>query len=141
MGFWTEAGDYCATRQLAFGARPMEFRRTAIHGRYFPLCGMNLAFRLREWDPWWRFIDVPRFDDIWMGWLWQKEAYRRGCCFNLAGPLVRHSRQSDPWKNFAVEARHLARNETLWKAIATSNEVEYGELLKILPDDPGGPDR
>lgn len=141
MGFWTNVGDYCATRQLALGARPMEFRRVVVHGRYFPLCGMNVAFRPREWDPWCRFIDVPRFDDIWMGWLWQKEAYRRGFCFNLAGPLVHHSRQSDPWKNFAVEAKHLARNEMLWADIATATDASYEKLLQLLPSDPGGSDR
>jgi len=141
MGFWTKVGDHCAVRQLAFNACPMEFRRELMHGRYFPLCGMNLAFRPSDWDPWWHFIDVPRFDDIWMGWLWQKEAYRRGYCFNLAGPLVKHSRQSDPWKNLRAEAQHLERNETLWRDIAAAPATDYEELLGLLPDDPGGSDR
>jgi hypothetical protein len=142
MGFWTHVGDYCAPRQLVYGAtHPMAFRRVIVSGRYFPLCGMNLAFRPREWEPWYRFIDVPRFDDIWMGWLWQREAYRRGACFNLAGPLVRHARQSDPWRNLAVESRHLARNETLWADIVSSPHADYESLVRLLPSDPGGSDR
>jgi hypothetical protein len=112
MGFWIGVGDYCAVRQLAFSGKPMEFKRKAIYGRYFPLCGMNLAFKPRQWLPWCRFIDVARFDDIWMGWLWQREAYSRGFCFNLAGPIIRHVRQSDVWKNLRKESIHLEDNET-----------------------------
>lgn len=135
MGFWIETGDYCAVRQLALGGVRMEFDRSAVYGSYFPLCGMNLAFRPAEWAPWCRFVDVPRFDDIWMGWMWQREAYRRGACFNLAGPLVRHVRQSDPWRNLAEETRHLERNETLWREIALNQTGAYEDLFALLPVD------
>jgi len=142
MGFWTGVGDYCAVRQLAFGGdAPMEFDRSAVFAQYFPLCAMNLAFKPREWMPWCRLIDSPRNDDIWMGWLWQREAYRRGHCFNLAGPLVRHSRQSDPMRNLEVEVRHLRSNETLWARIAAHPSGDYDELLTLLPADEGGSDR
>lgn len=133
MGFWTNVGDHCAVRQLVHGPTPMRFLPRAIYGRWFPLCGMNLAFRPAEWDPWWRFIEVHRFDDIWQGWLWQKEAYRRGHCFNLAGPLVRHSRQSNVWTNLAQEAPHLAANETLWRRIAEHPSNDYDTLRALLP--------
>lgn len=141
MGFWAGVGDYCAVRQLATGAPPMSFKQVATFGRYFPLCGMNLAFRPADWDPWCRFIDVPRFDDIWMGWLWQREAYRRRHCFNLAGPVVRHARQSNAWKNLAAEARHLEANETLWAEIFQHPNDDYESLLALLPRDAGGSDR
>lgn len=140
-GFWTEIGDYDAARQLVYQARPMIFNRKAVHGRWFPLCGMNLAFRPTEWDPWCRFIDVPRFDDIWMGWIWQKEAYRRGFCFNLNGPLVRHARQSDPWRNLRVEAEYLEASELLWREIVLSPEEDYDKLCGLLPPHRGGSDR
>jgi hypothetical protein len=94
---------------------------------------MNIAFKPLDWLPWCRFIDVPRFDDIWMGWLWQKEAYRRGFCFRLDGPMVHHSRQSNVFANLKVEAKHLERNETLWHDIATSPHTEYDDLCKLLP--------
>jgi hypothetical protein len=139
MGFWTEVGDYCGVRQLAHAAGPMTFRPAAVHGRYFPLCGMNVAFRPAEWGPWCRFIDVPRFDDIWMGWLWQREAYWRGYCFNLAGPLVRHSRQSDVWRNLREEAVHLEASETLWRRIATHPNGDYAALVSLLPVSAGTP--
>jgi hypothetical protein len=131
MGFWTEVGDYDAVHQLAFGAtHPMEFDRAAVFGQYFPLCGMNLAFKPADWWPWCEFIDVPRFDDIWQGFLWQKKAYAEGYCFNLNGPLVRHSRQSNVWANLEDETKNLKRNESIWQKIATSRELDYEELKK-----------
>jgi len=132
MGFWTNVGDHCAVRQLAVGG-PMSHNRCQIFGRYFPLCGMNLAFRPALWQPWCRFIEVPRFDDIWMGWLWQREAYRRGFCFNLAGPLVHHSRQSNVWRNLREEAQYLERSETLWRDIALHEKSDYDSLRRLLP--------
>lgn len=133
MGFWTGVPDYCAARQLAFASQPMTFERRPVYGRYFPLCGMNLAFRPSAWQPWCTFIDVPRFDDIWMGWLWQREAYRRGYCFNLAGPLVHHARQSDAYRNLRTEAAYLDANEHLWQQIATHDREDYASLRALLP--------
>lgn len=141
MGFWTEIGDYCAVRQLSFGTGEMEPVIDVVYGRFFPLCGMNLAFRPKEWMPWCNFIDVPRFDDIWMGWMWQREAYRKGYCFNLSGPVVQHSRQSNVWKNLAAETTHLQENEILWQKIFAHPENDYDSLKKLLPKDMGGSDR
>lgn len=133
MGFWVEVGDHCAVRQLAFNGEPMTYFREPKFGRYFPLSGMNLAFRPADWLPWCQFIDVPRFDDIWMGWLWQREAYRRGYCFNLNGPTVRHVRQSNVWANLQQEARYLEANETLWQKIAMHPQDDYDSLRSLLP--------
>ncbi len=134
MGFWEGIGDYDAVSQLVLGAKTlMQFRREAIFGRYFPLSGMNVAFNAQQWWPWCKFIDVPRFDDIWMGWIFQREAYRLGYCFNLNGPIVRHSRQSNVWKNLIEEIKHLERNETLWHDIATNPDGDYDSLVKLLP--------
>jgi len=131
MGFWSEVGDYDAPGQLIHGAtHRMSFRRDPIHGLYFPLCGMNLAFRA-EWWPWCQFLDVPRFDDIWQGFLWQKKAYAGGYCFNLNGPVVRHSRQSNVWQNLRDEALNLERNETIWQEIHKSDSLVYDELVRL----------
>lgn len=141
MGYWTEIGDYDAARQLAFESKDMTFLGGTIAGRYFPLSGMNIAFRPALWMPWCTFVDVPRFDDIWMGWIWQRQAIRDNACWNLDGPKVRHARQSNVWRNLIVEARHLERNETLWAEIATYHDPTYENLTALLPDDPGGSDR
>ena len=117
MGFWSCVGDYDAPGQLVHGAMtPMQFDRRPIFGRYFPLCGMNIAFRATEW-PWCKFVNAGRFDDIWQGFLWQRKAYSDGKCFNLSGPIVKHSRQSNVWANLQTEAQNLEQNETIWKTI------------------------
>jgi hypothetical protein len=134
MGYWDQVGDYDAPGQLVYGdGHPMTFERVAVHGRYFPLSGMNIAFRPGDWLPWCQFIEVKRFDDIWMGWLWQKKAYLRGHCFNLNGPKVRHRRQSNVWQNLREESQHLEANETIWSRIAQSQFLDYDSLRAILP--------
>lgn len=132
MGFWSHVGDYDAPGQLVHGAMtPMKFHRKTIWGRYFPLCGMNLAFKASEW-PWCKFIDVPRFDDIWQGFLWQKKAYSDGKCFNLQGPVVKHSRQSNVWANLRDEALNLERNEKIWQDIHAMSMSNYDQMLAVL---------
>lgn len=132
MGFWSEVGDYDAPSQLVYGQHhPMKFRQEIIYGRYFPLCGMNLAFRADQW-PQCQFVDVPRYDDIWGGFIWQKIAYARNQCFNLNGPLVRHSRQSNVWQNLRQEAVNAEANETLWAQIHNSPETEYEKLRALV---------
>jgi len=132
MGFWSEIGDYDAPGQLVHGARhPMTFSRKAMHGRYFPLCGMNLAFKATEW-PWCQFVDVPRFDDIWQGFIWQRNAYAAGQCFNLSGPIVRHSRQSNVWANLRDEVQNLERNETIWQDVHRLPLMDYESTIEVL---------
>lgn len=130
MGFWHDIPDYDAPHQLCYHAKPMQFRPQLVFGKYFPLCGMNLAFRASEW-PWCQFIDVPRFDDIWGGFLWQRQAYAQNKCFNLNGPAVRHVRQSKVFQNLKIEAENLERNEELWQQIASGPLLPYEEMLSI----------
>ena len=117
MGYWQDVGDYDACCQLVHGARtPMEFERGGIFNQYFAMSGMNIAFWAADW-PWFKFVDIPRFDDIWMGFLFQKYAYHHRRCISLNGPSVHHSRQSNVWENLKQEAEHLEENETLWQRI------------------------
>lgn len=125
MGFWNHVGDYDACGQLIHGStHPMEFHKGAVYGQYFPLCGMNLAFRASEW-PWCKFINVERFDDIWQGFLWQRKAYADGKCFNLNGPTIKHSRQSNVWANLRAEAPNMETNERFWQVAATAPLSDY----------------
>ena len=133
IGFWTNIGAYCAVRQLSYEGKKMKFYPQTIFGKYFALCGMNIAFNPHEWKPWCDFINVDRFDDIWMGWLWQKEAYRKEYCFSLHGPVVRHSRQSNVWANLEAETKYLKQTETLWIEIANHGSNDYETLKRLLP--------
>lgn len=131
MGYWTNVPDLDAPGQLVHGQRAkLQFNQSAIFGRHFPLCGMNLAFRVSEF-PWCQFIDVSRFDDIFSGFLWQRHAYSEGKCFNLNGPMVSHSRQSNVFQNLRDESLNLERNESIWHEIATGPLLEYSEMLKL----------
>lgn len=130
MGFWSGVPDFDAPSQLVYGQDcTLKYDTSSIHGRYFPLCGMNLAFRSSEF-PWCQFINVPRFDDIWMGFLWQRKAYSEGKCFNLNGPKIRHVRQSNVFRNLIEEAPNIERNETLWRTIATEPLLSHAEMLQ-----------
>lgn len=135
MGFWSGVPDFdglTAVDSLRSGNQGYRVREHVVYGQYFPLCGMNLAFR-PEWYPWCQFIeDAPRFDDIFMGYVFQHEAYRRGYCFSLEGPWVRHSRQSDPWQNLREESEFLETNETLWKEIALAKSDTYAHIADLV---------
>ena len=134
MGFWTGVPDFDGPAQLVRGVEnPIQFYRKPVFGHYFALCGMNLAFRVEEY-PWCKFVEgAPRFDDIWQGFLWQKKAYKDRQCFNLGGPLVVHSRQSNVWANLRDESINLEANETVWAEIFQSTSYDYHELLSLLP--------
>jgi hypothetical protein len=131
MGFWLEYPDLDAMSALVLGEKPEElsYLRRAIHGVMFPFCGMNFAFR-RDWIDCAQLIDVPRFDDTWMGWIWQKVAYDRGSCFNLQGPMIRHVRQSNVWANLQDEVKYLKTNEDLWSAIYTAPRDQGPQELR-----------
>lgn len=132
MGFWKFIGDYDAPSQLVHGAyKKMGFYKAAIFGHYFPLCGMNLALDLNFY-PWCKFIDVPRFDDIWMGFILQRRAYELGHCFAMNGPVVTHSRQSNVWQNLRDEAPNMELNETMWQHVIETKGMSYNETLEYL---------
>jgi hypothetical protein len=135
IGLWIGHLDLDAMSTLVYGGAEIEqpsFLRQAIFGHYFPFCGMNFAFH-RAWIDSAQLINIPRWDDIFMGWLWQREAYKQKACFNLKGPLIRHVRQSDPWKNLQKEIDYLELNETLWETIHQSPpEKSLPELRSAL---------
>ncbi len=132
MGFWTGYPDFDAIAALQLGeTAKVEFNQRAIFGSFFPLCGMNFAFR-REWvDCALQVENCNRWEDIFGGWVFQKVAYEKGHCFNLCGPVVRHSRQSNVWHNLREEAKYIEQNETLWETIA---KAPYGLSAGSLRD-------
>jgi hypothetical protein len=133
MGFWSSVGDYDAPSQLAYGAtHPMQFERGLLFGSPFAMSGMNVAFRADLW-PYFKFINVSRYDDIWSGWILQKYAYSLGYCISTCGPTVEHSRQSNVWQNLLDEAKYAEANETLWRKIWQHPNCNYEELVGLLP--------
>jgi hypothetical protein len=136
MGFWTGYPDFDAVAALHLGeTAAVKFNQRVIHGSYFPFCGMNFAFR-REWIDCAMLIDAARWDDIWMGWVWEKVAYEKGYCFNLQGPTIHHSRQSNVWRNLRDEVKYIEQNETLWSKIAQAPHGLSADSLRKLYVDP-----
>jgi hypothetical protein len=117
LGYALKFPDLDAASSLVLGSQiEIGMLKQPIHGRYFSGCGMNFAFR-REWIDCVQFINIPRFDDIWMFLIFQKIAYAKGFCFSLEGPDVIHQRQSNIWRNLQDEVKYLEINETLWQTI------------------------
>lgn len=136
MGFWTNIPDFDAVAALIRGSSAtVKFRQEVVFGHYFPFCGMNFAFR-REWIDCAQLINAARWDDIWMGWVWEKVAYEKNHCFNLRGPVVRHSRQSNVWRNLREESKYIEQNETLWSDIASRPHGMSAGSLRALCVDP-----
>lgn len=129
MGIWSGVPDLDAVQTLG-GAHPHAsggFRapggsRVIPAGQYFPMCGMNLAFRA-EATPLFYFPPMGdgspyrRFDDIWSGVVAKRVMDHLGWGFSAGEPIVVHARASDPMANLVKEAPGIARNETLWEEV------------------------
>jgi hypothetical protein len=134
VGWWSGMPDRDAARQLIEGVTaPMAYKKKVVYGRPTVLCGMNIAFRPAIWGEWATFLNVSRMDDIFMSWLWCKEAARRNHCFNLNGPTVRHSRQSNLWSSLRDEAKWLEFNEHAWSDIWMHPATDYATLRALIP--------
>lgn len=133
MGFWSGVPDFDAIGQLTQYHDAVDYHTNPIYGRYWSMSGMNIAFRPKLWGKFCEFVNVKRYDDIWMGWLWMRHAYERGYCFNLGGPRVWHARQSNVWQNLRDESKWIEQNETLWLKIAMHPTSDYESLRALLP--------
>jgi reversibly glycosylated polypeptide/UDP-arabinopyranose mutase len=125
-GLWTEIPDFDAMTQLVNGRLKQEFQHVdqAIPlGSYFPMCGMNLAFR-PQLVPAMYFLlmghrDWPydRFGDIWCGIFLKKICDHLNAGVKSGNPTVQHQRASNVWANLRKEQTVYEVNETLWKEI------------------------
>ena len=124
-GLWTNVIDYDAITQLAQvrQSTPVGFPdQTIPRGAYFPMCGMNLAWR-PELTPAMYFLlmgkdwGVDRFGDIWCGLFCKRICDHLGLAIHSGSPTVHHARASNVWANLRKEATGMERNETLWRLL------------------------
>ena len=126
MGLWRGYPDLDAINTL-IGA---EGRTSLLHAgtrvmpsrQYFPMSGMNLAFRrevacLMYFAPMGQGQPYARFDDIWCGTVLQRICRHLGYSIVCGEPLVDHRRASDPFVNLVKEAPGVRANEHLWEVI------------------------
>ena len=108
MGLWIGNPDLDAVQLLAQGARNGDSvldrgvsSRVMPGDQYFPLCGMNLAFRrdiacLMYFPPMGETSPYARFDDIWAGLVVQRICRHLRYGIVCGQPSVEHRRASDP---------------------------------------------
>lgn len=140
MGLWTNVPDYDSIQMFTVGAAglsgftPPPGNRIIPSGQYFPLCGMNLAFK-REFAPLAYFLlmgqnqPYSRFDDIWFGIISKKICDHLGWFMSVGEPFVEHQRASDKFANLTKESPGLKTNESFWETVddiqlSGSNPIE-----------------
>ncbi|HET6880598.1 MAG TPA: hypothetical protein VFI31_10610 [Pirellulales bacterium] len=130
MGLWSNVPDLDAIGELyaigsgksSGGFVPPRGKRIVNDRQFFPMCGMNLAFR-RELIPAMYFPlmgegqPFGRFDDIWAGVIAQRICRHLRLLMSIGEPHVEHCRASDPFVNLKKEAPGVAAHEHLWRTV------------------------
>jgi reversibly glycosylated polypeptide/UDP-arabinopyranose mutase len=144
-GLWSGVPDLdgiTALEHSKLRLDPVHGVRRVPTGQFFPMCGMNLAFR-REMVPAMYFmlqgrirddaydhmfpngtnpLPFDRFDDIWAGLFAKKICDHLGYAVTSGGPSIFHTKESDPTMRVIKEAPGIAVHEKLWR------EVKAAEL-------------
>lgn len=135
MGLWENVADLDSIQSFSDEKKyfkPPDFHRIMPSGQYWPLCGMNFAFK-REIAVLTYFplmgLDSPyrRFDDIWFGIILQKICHHLDYYISCGSPIVNHSRASNKFENLIKEAPGIKANEKFWEIV---DEVQ---LTKTTP--------
>lgn len=150
-GLWSGVPDLdgiTALEYADFRTEPATTAQVVPRGAFFPMCGMNLAFR-REMVPamyfglqgherdatydQYSFSRVPgaisrvpgtsplpfdRFDDIWAGLFAKKVCDHLGYTVTSGSPSILHTRESDPTMRVIKEGPGIAAHEILWRKVA-----------------------
>ncbi len=129
-GLWSNIPDLDGLTQKKFPSlrsKPFKKVEKVPYGQYFPMSGMNLAFR-REMIPAMNFLlmgednkgnawPYDRFDDIWAGIFVKKICDHLGLAISSGGPSILHSRASNVDVNIQKEKSGIPVNEWLWKEV------------------------
>ena len=124
-GLWEDVPDFDAPTQLLHQRLGFEagwIDATVPKGLYYPMCGMNVAFR-RAIAPCFYFLlmgqgyPFDRFGDIWSGIIAKKVCDHLNFGVRTGAPAIRHARASNVWKNLIKEAPGLEWNEQFWQAV------------------------
>jgi len=119
-GVWQGVKDWDAPSQLVNGNPDVVFYKGAIpRGIYFPLCGMNVAFKRKMlqymyYAPMGYRVGLDRFADIWLGIKLKRVCDENDWAIATGYATVTHNRASNVWKNLQKEARGLELNEGFW---------------------------
>lgn len=116
-GLWEGVKDWDAPSQLAIGNPDVDYVKSVIpKGIYYPMCGMNIAFK-RKLLPYMYFapmgprVGIDRFADIWCGIESKKVIDANGWAVVSGFAKVKHERASNVFSNLVKEAKALGMNE------------------------------
>jgi len=129
-GLWSNVPDLDARTQKKRGdyrTSPARKLELVPRGRFFPMCGMNLAFKPKvvpmlyfmlmgkDWTgkPW----PYDRFGDIWAGVFAKKICDHLGWAVTSGAPSVHHAKASDVEVNWEKEKPGVPVNEMLWQRV------------------------
>jgi len=143
-GLWNNIPDYDAPTQLLAARVPMPIEwqnKTIPRGKYFPMCGMNIAWR-PDLTPALYFLlmgqgyPYDRFGDIWAGIFVKRICDHLGFAVNSGEPAISHQRASNVWANLRKEAPGLEVNERLWTAVdeVVLTGEDFGSCYQELAD-------
>jgi hypothetical protein len=146
-GLWTNVPDFDAITQIANTRFKQPFEpidQVIPKGKFFPMCGMNLAFKPKMAPAMYFLLmgkswPFDRFGDIWCGVFAKKICDHLGLAVRSGEPRIEHQRASNPWTNLRKELPGYEVNENLWRAVDSlvltgTNPLEcYGELAEKLP--------
>jgi hypothetical protein len=136
MGLWRGCPDIDAITTLAGTQAEASIAGTGTRvmpsAQYFPMSGMNLAFRrevacLMYFPPMGLGQPYRRFDDIWCGLVVQRICRHLGYPIVCGQPLIDHRRASNPFTNLVKEAPGIVANEQVWETI---------DAVELRGDDP-----
>lgn len=141
-GMWLRVPDYDAPTQMLEARYPHTFTFSNITiptGKFFPMCGMNVAFR-PEVVPAFYFLlmgknyEFDRFGDIWAGIFVKKICDHLGYAVHSGDPAVDHQRASNVWANLKKEAPGLEVNEALWATVDSTvlTETTFGGCYRQI---------
>lgn len=129
LGLWVGHPDIDAVQSLARPVRALDSIMdrgleswVMPSDQYFPMCGMNLAFRrdvacLMYFPPMGQHSPFSRFDDIWAGLVVQRICRHLRLAIVCGHPVVEHRRASNPFHNLVKEAPGIGANETMWELV------------------------
>jgi reversibly glycosylated polypeptide / UDP-arabinopyranose mutase len=133
-GLWSNIPDLDGLTQKNnpdFRTQPSRFINLVPRGQFFPMCGMNLAWR-REMTPAMYFMlmgedkkGIPwgfdRFDDMFAGLFVKKIADHLNYAITSGSPSIHHAKASDVESNIHKEASGIIAYEELWQEVEKWN--------------------
>lgn len=121
-GVWDGVPDYDAPTQLLVPKdfKPTYYQGVVPKGIFFPMCGMNLAFRREAlphifFAPVGQFKGAERWDDIFAGTLIVRDFAELNWGIVSGYARVLHKRASNPFTSLAKEAVGILHGEEFYK--------------------------